>query len=58
MSKNTWIQLSKNQPTDFKFSCKSPSSLAKFIQRDGNLEELKKSEGAFEWDECCWTMKL
>lgn len=46
------------QPIDLKFSYKSPSSLVKFIERDGNLEKLKKFEGVFEWDECCWTMKL
>ncbi len=43
--------MSKNWPNDFRIGCKSPSSLANFIESDLNLEEkLKEFEGAFERD--------
>jgi hypothetical protein len=46
------IFVSKNWPNDPRIGCKSPSSLADFIEKDFNLEkELEEFEGAFERDE-------
>ncbi len=41
--------MNKNWPNDHRIGCKSPSSLAYFIESDFNLEEkFEKFEGAFE----------
>jgi hypothetical protein len=49
---NKLIFVSKNWPNDPRIGCKSPSSLANFIESDLNLEEeLEKFKGAFEKDE-------
>ncbi len=46
------IFVSKNWPHDPRISCKSPFSLANFIENDLNLkEELEEFEGTFERDE-------
>ncbi len=46
------IFVSKNWPNDPKIGCKSPSSLADFIESDINLKkELEEFECAFERDE-------
>jgi hypothetical protein len=45
------IFVNKNWPSDPKIGCKSPFSLVKFIDIDGDLEEeLEKFEGSFERD--------
>ncbi len=46
------IFVSKNWPSDHKVSCKSPFSLIKFIDMDGDLKEkLEKFNCSFELDE-------
>jgi hypothetical protein len=46
------IFVSKNWPNDPRIGCKSPSSLADFIESDFNLEEkLEEFEKTFERDE-------
>jgi len=46
------IFVSKNWPNDYRIGCKSPFSLANFIENDLNLEEkLEEFERAFERDE-------
>ncbi len=46
------IFFNKNWPEDPRIGHKSPSSLLKFIDINGDLkEELKKFEGSFEKDE-------
>jgi hypothetical protein len=46
------IFVSKNWPNVLKIGWKSPSSLVKFIDIDGDFEEeLEEFESSFEWDE-------
>jgi hypothetical protein len=46
------IFVNKNWLNDFRIDCKSPSSLVKFIDIDGDLEkELEEFESFLEWDE-------
>jgi hypothetical protein len=43
------IFVNKNWPNDLRIGCKSPFSLADFIENDFNFEEeLEEFEGAFE----------
>ncbi len=44
------IFINKNWPNGPRIGCKSPSSLIKFIEMDGDLEkELEEFESYFEW---------
>jgi hypothetical protein len=46
------IFVSKIWPSVPRIGCKSPSSLVKFIDIDGDLEEeIEEFESSFEWDE-------
>jgi hypothetical protein len=46
------IFVTKNWLSVPRIGCKSPSSLVKFIDIDGDLEEeLEEFESFFEWDE-------
>jgi hypothetical protein len=46
------IFVGKNWHSIPRIDCKSPSSLVKFIDIDGDLEkELEEFESSFEWDE-------
>ncbi len=46
------IFVNKNWPNDLKISCKSPSNLVEFLEKDVDLkEQLEKFEGEFERDE-------
>ncbi len=43
--------VNKNWPSDSRIGCKSLFSLVKFIDIDGDLEDLEEFEGFFEKDE-------
>jgi hypothetical protein len=46
------IFVSKNWPSVLRIGCKSPFSLVKFIDIDGDLQDkLEEFESSFEWDE-------